>query len=70
MEDNLPRPTSKKKNRFRIDIALLLGFFLLLVSFCAYMINTNLESVLEDEYGSSVVTHDYTYETSSQDDNG
>jgi len=56
----------KKKNRFRLDIALILGFFVMLVSFCAYMLNTSLEDVLEEEYGTSIVTHDYTYESSSE----
>lgn len=56
----------KKKNRFRLDIALILGFFIMLISFCAYMLNTSLEDVLEEEYGSSIVTHDYTYESSSE----
>ncbi|MBO5448415.1 MAG: hypothetical protein J5994_03700 [Ruminococcus sp.] len=52
----------KKKKRFRLDIALIIAFFLLIVSFSAYMINTDLEDVLEGEYGESIVTHDYTYE--------
>lgn len=52
----------KKKKRFRLDIALIIAFFLLIVSFSAYMINTDLEDVLEEEYGESIVTHDYTYE--------
>jgi len=56
----------KKKNRFRLDIALILGFFVMLVSFCAYMLNTSLEDVLEEEYSTSIVTHDYTYESSSE----
>ena len=34
----------------------------MLISFYAYMMNTTLEGVLENETGSSVVTHDYTYE--------
>lgn len=67
MEENMPTPISRKKNRFRIDIALILGFFVLLISFCAYMINTQLEQVLQEEYGAPVVTHDYTYETSSEE---
>lgn len=57
---------AKKKNRFRLDIALILGFFVMLISFCAYMLNTSLEDVLEEEYGTSIVTHDYTYESSSE----
>ncbi|MDO4945217.1 MAG: hypothetical protein Q4E74_08485 [Ruminococcus sp.] len=58
----------KKKNRFRLDIALILGFFVMLISFCAYMLNTSLEDVLEEEYGTSIVTHDYTYESSSENE--
>ncbi len=59
---------SKKKKSFRLDIALILGFFILLVSFCAYMLNTSLEDVLEEEYGTSIVTHDYTFESSSENE--
>lgn len=57
MDDN-----KKKKNGYRLDIVLIVSFFVLLISFCAYMMNTTLEDVLENETGSSVVTHDYTYE--------
>ncbi len=56
----------KKKKGFRIDIVLIAGLFVLLISFCAYMMNTTLEDVLKDEYGSSIVTHDYTYESVSE----
>ena len=57
MNDN-----KKKKNSYRLDIVLIVSFFVMLISFCAYMMNTTLEEVLENETGSSVVTHDYTYE--------
>lgn len=57
MDDN-----KKKKNGYRLDIVLIVSFFVLLISFCAYMMNTTLEDVLKNETGSSVVTHDYTYE--------
>lgn len=57
MNDN-----KKKKNGYRLDIVLIVSFFVMLISFCAYMINTTLEGVLENETGSSVVTHDYTYD--------
>ena len=56
MNDN-----KKKKNGYRLDIVLIVSFFVMLISFCAYMMNTTLEEVLET--GSSVVTHDYTYES-------
>ena len=55
MNDN-----KKKKNSYRLDIVLIVSFFVMLISFCAYMMNTTLEEVLENETGSSVVTHDYT----------
>ena len=54
MNDN-----KKKKNSYRLDIVLIVSFFVMLISFCAYMMNTT----LENETGSSVVTHDYTYES-------
>lgn len=59
------KKSKEKKNRFRIDIALIIAFFLLIVSFSAYMINTTLEDVLRDE-GQSFVTHDYTFDNSSE----
>lgn len=52
----------EKKNGYRLDIVLIVCFFVLLISFCAYMMNTSLEDVVEKETGSSVVTHDYTYD--------
>lgn len=55
----------KVNGKFRIDIVLIVSFFVLLVSFCAYMIETDLTDVLNEEYGSSVVTHDYTYDSES-----
>lgn len=59
---------NKKTNgKFRIDIILIVSFFVLLVSFCAYMIETDLNDVLNDEYGSSIVTHDYTYDSESSE---
>lgn len=55
----------EKKKRFRLDIALIIAFFIMLASFSAYMINTTLEDVLTEEYGAPIVTHDYTYESSN-----
>lgn len=54
----------KKKSRFRMDIALILAFFILLISVSFYMINTDLDSVLEEEYGAPIVTHDYDNDVS------
>ena len=48
---------------FMLSVVLIVSFFVMLISFCAYMMNTTLEEVLENETGSSVVTHDYTYES-------
>lgn len=47
----------KKKQRFRLDIALVIGLLIMLISFGSYMVNTSLEDVLEKEYGAPVVTH-------------
>ena len=60
--EDLMNDNKKKKNGYRLDIVLIVSFFVMLISFCAYMITT-LEEVLENETGSSVVTHDYTYES-------
>lgn len=52
--------TSKKKDaKFNTPLVVVAVFFVLLVSFLAYMINTTLEDVLEEEYGAPVVTHNY-----------
>ena len=61
--EDLMNDNKKKKNGYRLDIVLIVSFFVMLISFCAYMMNTTLEEVLENETGSSVVTHDYTYES-------
>lgn len=65
MTDN--KSTEKKTAKFRLDIVLIVSFFVLLISFCAYMINTSLEEVLNNEYDSSIVTHDYTYESTASE---
>lgn len=57
--------TVKKKFRYRIDILIIISIFILLITFCAYMINTRLEDTLKAERGQDVVTHDYTFEDSS-----
>ncbi len=62
MNDN----KKEEKNGYRLDIVLIVSFFVMLISFCAYMMNTTLEEVLENETGSSVVTHDYTYESAEE----
>lgn len=56
----------KDKFRFRIDVIIFLAIFILVVTFCAYMMNTGLEKTLERERGESIVTHDYKYENSSK----
>ncbi|WP_295210566.1 hypothetical protein [Ruminococcus sp.] len=63
MEEN---KDNKKKKGFRIDLVLIVSFFVLLISFCAYMMNTTLEDVVKEETGKPVITHDYTYESSSE----
>ncbi|MBQ8965329.1 hypothetical protein [Ruminococcus sp.] len=50
----------KKKKRFRLDIAIIIGLLAMLISFGTYMVNTTLEDVLEEEYGGPIVTHDYS----------
>ena len=49
----------KKKKRFRLDIAIIIGLLIMLISFGTYMVHTSLEDVLEAEYGQPIVTHDY-----------
>ena len=63
--EDLMNDNKKKKNGYRLDIVLIVSFFVMLISFCAYMMNTTLEEVLENETGSSVVTHDYESAESS-----
>lgn len=50
---------NKKKSRFRLDIVLIISFFIFLISISMYMINTDLDDVLEEEYGTPIVTHDH-----------
>lgn len=57
------KKNEKKGARFRLDIALIIAFFVLIISFSAYMLNTTLEDVLEKEYGGPIVTHDSTYDS-------
>lgn len=48
----------KRKDRLRIDIILIVSVMILLATFFAYMLDTTLEEVLEDERGSGVIiTH-------------
>lgn len=53
-------PKKKRKNRYRLDKVIIISIFVLLISFCAYMLNTPLEKVLEEEYGGKIITHDYS----------
>lgn len=54
-----------KKRKFRIDLVALAALFVLVVTFCAYMINTSVTDVISKERGESVITHDYTYDDSN-----
>lgn len=56
----------KKRLRYRLDVLIIISVFILLITFCAYMINTDLEDTLKAERGQEIVTHDYTFEDSSQ----
>lgn len=51
---------NEKKKLFRLDIAIFIGILILLISLGTYMSETTLEEVLENEYGSPIVTHDYS----------
>jgi hypothetical protein len=57
---------TEKKYRFRLGLVIVISFIILAVSFCAYMMNTTLEEVVESETGSSVITHDNTFYTDSE----
>ena len=46
--EDLMNDNKKKKNGYRLDIVLIVSFFVMLISFCAYMMNTTLEEVLEN----------------------
>ena len=65
--NKMEKKDKKDKNRFRVDIIVIVSFFVLLVSFCAYMINTELDDVLKNDFGNSVVTHDNTENISSEE---
>ena len=55
--------SKKKRSRFRLDIAIFIGILVILISLGTYMVNTDLEDVLEEEYGAPIVTHDYSSES-------
>ncbi|MGN0601647.1 MAG: hypothetical protein ACI4I7_02930 [Oscillospiraceae bacterium] len=52
----------KKKLKFRIDIIALIAIFILIIVFCAYMMNTSVIEVVESECGTEVITHENNYE--------
>ncbi len=60
------KSVEKKRTRFRIDIIAIVAVVIFVLTFCAYMINTRLEDVLAQQRGGEIVTHDYTFEDSSQ----
>ncbi len=60
--DNKP----KKLKKYRLDLLFYASLFILLFTFCAYMINTTLEETLSAERGQKVVTHDYTFDDSQE----
>lgn len=60
------KKSSNKKIKYRIDLVGLAALFVLIVTFCAYMMNTSITDVVSEERGESVITHDYTYDESSE----
>lgn len=56
----------RKRPKFRWGILLIISVIVLAVTFAAYMMNTTLEETLIRERGSSIITHDYTYESTEQ----
>lgn len=57
---------AKNRIKFRYDILILVSLFILLVIFSAYMMNTPIFDVLEDQRGVEVITHDNEYEYSNE----
>ena len=53
---------AKKKNRFRFEILLIVAFLILILFFCAYVINTPVVDILENERNAEIVTHENNYE--------
>lgn len=58
----MARNKTIKKLKYRIDLVALAALFILIVAFCAYMMNTSVTDVVSEERGESVITHDYTYD--------
>ena len=57
----------KRKGRYRLGIVIIMSFFILMISFFAYMTNTTLEEVLEKKYPDGIVVHQEQYgESQSQ----
>lgn len=60
----------RKRPRFHWGIILILSFLVLAVTFAAYMVNTSLEETLVKERSTSIITHDYTYDSMPQAQTG
>lgn len=58
----MERKKTIKKLKYRIDLVALAALFILIVTFCAYMMNTSITDVVSEERGESIITHDYTYD--------
>ena len=58
----MAKKKNKRKLEYRIDLVALAALFVLIVTFCAYMMNTSITDVISEERGESVITHDYTYD--------
>lgn len=56
----------RKRPRFHWGILLILSIIVLAVTFAGYMMNSSLEETLTKERDTSIITHDYTYDTPSQ----
>ena len=52
----------KKKSRFRFDILLIVSLLILIIVFCAYVMNTPVIEVLENERNDEIITHDNNYQ--------
>ena len=55
-----------KKPKFRYGILIIVSLLVLAVTFAAYMLNTDLETPLEEERGESLIVHDYSYSSQAE----
>ena len=58
----------RKRPKYHWGILIFISIVVLAVTFAAYMMNSSLEETLVNERNTSIITHDYTYDSVPQND--